>query len=225
MAIHPDEFALHLEILSRIGRFVTLQDLAEGSTEEGALCFVLTFDDGYRDNRTALVPILERFHVPAAIYVCGAVASGEMEALPHDQKAGFHPALLQPEDLRALAGHPLITLGSHTYSHPRLISESEEARRVELVRGREAVEQAAGIGAPHFAAPYGGRQDADWPTLLKTAAAAGFSSVASNHGGSLRGVDDRTTPFLFPRVSMGPMSADIVQGWVLRHANNLIYSD
>ena len=41
--------------------------------------YLLTFDDGYRDNRTTLLPILERHNVPAAIFVTTGFVNGELE--------------------------------------------------------------------------------------------------------------------------------------------------
>ena len=48
---------------------------------------VLTFDDGFRDNLEHAFPILERYQVPATIFlVTGAVASGQ---LPWSQRLGY----------------------------------------------------------------------------------------------------------------------------------------
>ena len=76
-------------------------------------CIYLTFDDGYKDNLLKALPILERLEVPATIFVCSSfVDAGD-------------PRFLSKQDLRLLADHPLITIGSHGKDHLNLAQCSD----------------------------------------------------------------------------------------------------
>ena len=79
LAVHPDQFAEQLAALR--DRFTPLSLPALlSAADRGSIppaSVVVTFDDGYRDNLTAAKPLLERFDVPATIFVVsGYVDSG-----------------------------------------------------------------------------------------------------------------------------------------------------
>jgi peptidoglycan/xylan/chitin deacetylase (PgdA/CDA1 family) len=78
LAVTPQHFDEHLAALRRAGAPVTLRalvsDLKRGAVRPGSV--VVTFDDGYADNATTALPLLERHDVPATCFVTtGAVAS------------------------------------------------------------------------------------------------------------------------------------------------------
>jgi peptidoglycan/xylan/chitin deacetylase (PgdA/CDA1 family) len=81
LAIRPARFAEHLELLSRRWRPISLREAVEemngGGLPERAV--VVTFDDGYADNLHAAKPLLERYGVPATVYVTTGYLGGERE--------------------------------------------------------------------------------------------------------------------------------------------------
>ncbi len=80
LCVTPDHFAQHMELLARHNAQIDLADLhgRKGYAPFGRRIAV-TFDDGYLDNFTQAVPILERYGIPATIFV---VAGLSMLALP-----------------------------------------------------------------------------------------------------------------------------------------------
>ena len=79
LAVTPASFAAHLDILSRYATPLPLDELVRrahaGSLPERAVA--ITFDDGYADNLEAAVPLLERYGLPATIFIAtGAIAGG-----------------------------------------------------------------------------------------------------------------------------------------------------
>jgi peptidoglycan/xylan/chitin deacetylase (PgdA/CDA1 family) len=103
LAVRPDHFRLQMRRLKRRYDLYHLDDPWPRATRPGA---VVTFDDGYADNATTALPILEEEEVPATFFVSvGAVEQGrefwwdELErwllsgtALPERLEVGEGPA-------------------------------------------------------------------------------------------------------------------------------------
>ena len=88
--LRPSWLAEHLDYLSRHYHFLPLSKLIDYYERHQLIppnSVVMTFDDGFRDNFTNLYPILQRYHVPATVFlVTGCVSSGD---LPWPQKVGY----------------------------------------------------------------------------------------------------------------------------------------
>jgi peptidoglycan/xylan/chitin deacetylase (PgdA/CDA1 family) len=69
--VTPDHFAEHLDVIRTVGRPMKLSELAAhlhaGTVPAGALC--VTFDDAYADTLRLAKPLLERYGVPATVFV------------------------------------------------------------------------------------------------------------------------------------------------------------
>ena len=81
LGVKPQRFAEHLEILRKHGRPMRLHQLAQ-ALRDGNLphwAVVVTFDDGYADNLYTAKPLLERFDVPATIFVTTGYIGRERE--------------------------------------------------------------------------------------------------------------------------------------------------
>ena len=80
LAVTPEHFAEHLEALRQHAVPLRLQQLsralAKGATLPGR-SVVVTFDDGYADNLHNAKPLLERYGIPATIFLTsGFIGSG-----------------------------------------------------------------------------------------------------------------------------------------------------
>jgi peptidoglycan/xylan/chitin deacetylase (PgdA/CDA1 family) len=74
LAVRPDRFRAHLKFLRDHCQLLRLEDSWPRLEKAAA---IVTFDDGYADNATAALPILEEENVPATFFVsAGAVESG-----------------------------------------------------------------------------------------------------------------------------------------------------
>lgn len=120
MDISPARFEQQLGWLSRWRKVVPLTEtlISGGRNNETAI----TFDDGFRDNLTVALPVLEKFQLPMTLFV----------------SAGFldQPAYLSTEDLREISRHPLITIGAHGYWHRHFNRIPIEDARFELMASR-----------------------------------------------------------------------------------------
>jgi peptidoglycan/xylan/chitin deacetylase (PgdA/CDA1 family) len=73
MAVRPAYFDEHLQILKRHCRPLSLPhlttDMTAGQLDPRSV--VVTFDDGYRDNLINAKPLLERYDIPATMFIVG----------------------------------------------------------------------------------------------------------------------------------------------------------
>lgn len=81
LAVSPEHFAAHLEVLAKRRHVAPLSRV----TDELAVrrldrrLAAITFDDGYADNLHNAKPILERFAMPATVFVVGDAVDGGRE--------------------------------------------------------------------------------------------------------------------------------------------------
>ena len=115
--VPPDEFAAQLDYLQSEGyTTITLQDFMRVVHGKGKLPdkpIVLTFDDGYADNYTTMLPILENHNMKAVVYVI-TNEIGKKNYLTFDQL----------KDMQKRG----IEIGSHTADHLPLTSLDETTR-------------------------------------------------------------------------------------------------
>jgi peptidoglycan-N-acetylglucosamine deacetylase len=118
----------------------------------------LTFDDGPNDPHTHhLLEILNKHKVHATFFLIGNYVKQ------------------RPDIVREVstAGH---AIGNHTFTHPLLIFEREDAIRRELTDCRAAVEDAIGAHSNLFRPPFGGRR----PAVLRIARQLGLEPIMWN---------------------------------------------
>jgi len=178
----------------------------------------ITFDDGYSDNLTHALPVLEKYNAPFTVFLITAFPDHRMilwwylleelvmnnpeieftdngrmftyaASTEAEKRAAFweirryimnsdqeqlvpvfrnifnagEEKLYEPvrqmalswEQVREMAGHPLVTMGAHTVNHPVLSQLPEEKVISEISNSMEIIEERTGRPVSHFAYPYG----------------------------------------------------------------------
>ena len=86
------------------------------------------------------------------------------------------------EELAGLAADPLVTIGSHTVSHPFLAKCDTDTVRAEMTESRSMIEQKLGVRPEHFAYPVGA-PDAAGPREFAIAAELGYKTGVTTRPG------------------------------------------
>jgi peptidoglycan/xylan/chitin deacetylase (PgdA/CDA1 family) len=71
LCVIPQHFAKHLEVLQKYAQPISLQKLAQAHRDGNIphKAVAITFDDGYADNLHYAKPLLERYGIPATIFI------------------------------------------------------------------------------------------------------------------------------------------------------------
>lgn len=136
--ISRERFTRQLQWLSRWRRVARLDETLSGASRR---LVAITFDDGYRDNLTVALPLLEKFGLPMTLFVTAGFVGRE----------GY----LAKEELREISRHPLVTIGAHGLWHRNFNSLTANEARVELTESRRLLAGITGKTVDLLAWPYG----------------------------------------------------------------------
>lgn len=146
----------------------------------------LTFDDGYRDNLSNALPVLEQYGFPATVFV---TTSG----LGKTDKRGL--ARLALEELKLLAASKRVEVGSHTTSHIMLAAAGTAVQREEVTESKAFLGSLLGKAIDLFAYPYGNFSR----TTVSLVRAAGYRAAVTTVPGLVTAKSD---PYRLPRYAV-----------------------
>jgi peptidoglycan/xylan/chitin deacetylase (PgdA/CDA1 family) len=283
LTVRPDRFEQHLERLLRFGTVVPLGRITAHLAGEPLprRAVALTFDDGYRDHLTVLLPLLERYQLPATVFVTtgspgqffwwdelGALLDPAHRLPDHvdldglcDPRAGRHeggagastlgasvdrvrlyheiadrlggapPELRRaalndlrrwsgpgPEppggaraltgaELEELASSPLIEIGAHTVTHPRLADLPSAEARAEIEDSLRTLRRLTGAPVTGFSYPQGSTSAAVRQTVSSAGALYACASQADLVGA-------RSDPLMLPRFWPGDFGGGRLSRWI-----------
>lgn len=197
LSVTPERFAAQIGFLAERGyRGVTFSELV--AADRGERLVAVTFDDAFQSVLDIGRPILDRFGMPATVFVptdfpdrTGPLRWPGIDNWlggPHEPEL----ACMSWEALRGLAGAGW-EIGSHTCSHPHLTRIDDAGLARELGDSRAAVADRIGRPCDSVAYPYGDYDE----RVVAAAAAAGYTT-----GASLTAWQPQHLPLRWPRVGI-----------------------
>jgi glycosyltransferase involved in cell wall biosynthesis/peptidoglycan/xylan/chitin deacetylase (PgdA/CDA1 family) len=186
LGVAPDRFRAQMAWLaaSDVEPVALADGLRRIDAADAGRMVALTFDDGYHDTLSEAAPTIERYGIPATVYVATRVIDGAV---------GLHcyrdlPAMLSWDELQALRATGGWDVGSHTRHHLSLPQLSDYRARDEIVGARAELEERLGAAVTSFCYPAGrfGQRE------LALVAEAGFTNATSCEPG----VNDGAAPRL-----------------------------
>lgn len=142
--VSPSELEKQLSYLNEHGyEPIFFSDLPNLSDYEKPI--LLTFDDGYDNNYTELLPLLEQYNVKATVFVITGSLNTEH--------------YLTTEQVKALSDSGLVEIQSHTVDHPDLPTLSREEQEHQLAQSRLDITRITGKIPYVLCYPSGERND------------------------------------------------------------------
>ncbi len=176
-------FEKHLKLMKWLGyETLTFADLADKGfihrLQYGKKYLMITVDDGYRDNLTRMLPLLEKYGYKAVVYIVTGEDHNRWD-VEHPTHPDTPVALMNGDEIGALVASGHVEIGGHTQTHPRLSTLAPEQQAREIRANKERLERLLGHPLLSFAYPYGDLNE----SAKAEACAAGYRyAVATNSG-------------------------------------------
>jgi len=132
----------------------------------------ITFDDGYLNNLTQALPVLQRHGFSSTCYAVSSLL-GKTNEWDRDIGIAQVPLMDGGQLRRWLAGGQEV--GSHTRNHVRLLQSEPATALAEMTQDKSALEGLLGTPVEHFCYPYGEYA----PQHVEMARQAGFHTVTT----------------------------------------------
>ena len=194
---HPGDNQLHttrlhferqMKFLTLMGFHpITLNELFEikmGIKKPRGREVVITFDDGNETFIPFALPILEKYHVPAANFLVS-------ESLRYQTHGS-----MSLDDAKQISTHPLVTLGSHTLTHPNLTRVSLDQAANEIELSKRNLEEALSQQIEYLSYPEGFHHEG----LMEMVRKAGYKLAFTTSRKRLSGRSE--TPYSMTRLKV-----------------------
>lgn len=179
LRVAPRDFERQLRYLrDHHWQFLTMSELMSYGDHPPERSVAITFDDGYEDNLTQALPLLEQYGAKATLYLVvhrhQRDWSRERKAHHDSGELGREPKL-SDEQVRRMIDSGRIELGAHSLTHPNLARLDDKARHNEIAGSREELERRFATPVTSFAYPFGIYTAAD----VRAVREAGYHSAVT----------------------------------------------
>jgi peptidoglycan/xylan/chitin deacetylase (PgdA/CDA1 family) len=185
--VRPRDLRRQIDLLRGWGyTLTTFGDLADrAATDEADGFAALTFDDGFEDNLTTVLPLLTEYGAAATVFV----VSGWL-GQPHLYAP--QARILREDELRSLREGG-VEIGAHSVTHPDLTTLAYDAALSELTESKSALEEVLQAPVEVAAYPFGRATD----ETIRACREAGFRAACR-----ISGEGSWDDPYNLPRQDM-----------------------
>jgi len=197
LSVSPKNFSDQIQFLKTNFNLVSLGtlilDLKNSRLKNRTIA--ITFDDGYEDNFSNALPILEKLNAPATIFItAGKIDSPESFYWDEKSAPKDRGRALTAEELQRLASSPLIEIGSHTLTHQNLAKEAVSFQKKEIGESKKILEGIVKKPVLGFAYPFGSKDSFTLETINLVKKAGYQYACANIHERTRRNSDIFTLP-------------------------------
>ncbi len=175
--VTPTELEAHFQLIKDQGVTPISLDQLMVHLQSGiplpAKPILLSFDDGYGGHFEYVYPLLKKYGYPAvfSIYTKGVGVNSGLTLNGEQPSKSVGRSHVNWEQLQQMAADPLVTIASHSISHPADLSKlPEEQLRIEIGDSKRTLETKLGIPIRYFTYPVGKYND----LVTQLVAAAGY---------------------------------------------------
>jgi len=219
----PELFETHLQWLKKHCDIVPLHKLLSSPRWNGPparLKVAITFDDGYLDNYEHAFPLLMKHGLSATFFITVGLLERDAKVIERFQflrqtdTEEMEPLTWQQAREMLKAG---MELGSHTYSHPNLVSLGRAQLEWELKHAKKIMEERIGQRVDGLAYPFGKTRRHFNALTVETVRDAGYQYAMAV---CFRGVLPRDSRWALPRFfvtgdSVEVLASKVNGGWDL----------
>ncbi len=190
--VPPKLFKLQMWLIKILGfKGLSMGDLQPYLTgkKQGKVVGI-TFDDGFKNNLTHALPILQKFGFTATNYII----SHNIGGINHwDLDKGIPENPLMGENEVKQWANSGMEIGSHTRNHARLAESDIELATQEITKSKLDLENQFDCSVEHFCYPYGSYND----EIVAITKRAGYSTATTVDRGRAKSGDNLLT---LPRI-------------------------
>ncbi|NET51035.1 MAG: polysaccharide deacetylase family protein [Merismopedia sp. SIO2A8] len=198
-----DEFAEHLEQIHQSGATPISMDQLISHLRSGVPLpekpVLLTFDDGYEGHYTHVYPLLKEYGYPALFSI-------------YSYKVGrnYGRSSLTWEQVKAIASDPLMTIASHSITHPRDLRELNDLELVqEIVKSKDILEAELGQPIHYFTYPEGNYDD----RVAEIVELAGYQAALTMDNNEERYAGESKTLLAIDRIGQSQLTWALEEAW------------
>ena len=167
---HRSKFAHQMDLALRWAKPVAVAQME--SCRPGERCVAITFDDGLESVLENALPELRSRRIPATVFIVAQSLGKSPIWMAFDPQSTDPEKVISLQQLRNLPTD-LVTIGSHSLTHPRLTELNESEARKEIFDSRAQLQNILKREIVFFSFPYGAFTDA----LVQCCREAGYDRV------------------------------------------------